>query len=83
MPVENGTVVFVLGIGVVLLFIDDPNHASAVIAAVGLGTGGAVRRLGDTGREIACLRLTTALAEGLRGQQLAAVIQALIAEMPR
>jgi hypothetical protein len=74
---------FVLGIGVVLLFIDDPKHASAVIAAVGVGAGGAVKRLGDTGREIAKLRLVTALSEGLSGEQLGVVIQALIARVPR
>ena len=35
------------------------------------------------GREIANLRLTVALAEGLSGDQLTLVIQALIAKLPR
>lgn len=74
-------IIFVIGIGVVLLFISDPKQAAAVIGAVGLGAGGAVKKLGDTGREIANLRLTTALAEGLSGDQVALVIQALIAKL--
>jgi hypothetical protein len=76
-------IIFVIGIGVALLFISNPKQAAAVVGAVGLGAGGAVKKLGDIGREIANLRLTVALAEGLSGEQLALVIQALIAKLPR
>jgi hypothetical protein len=75
-------IIFVIGIGVALLFINNPKQAAAVVGAVGLGAGGSVKRLGDIGREIANLRLTVALAEGLSGDQLTLVIQALIAKLP-
>jgi hypothetical protein len=76
-------IIFVIGIGVVLIFINNPKQAAAVIGAVGLGAGGAVKKLGDTGREIANLRLTMALAEGLSGEQLTLVVQALITKLRR
>lgn len=74
-------IVFAIGIGVVLLFINDPKQAAVVIGAIGLGAGGAVKKLGDIGREVANLRLTMALAEGISGNQLTLVIQALIAKL--
>src|ERR1700742_2627475 len=50
-------IVFIFGIAVVLLFIDNPKQASAVIAVVGISAGGAAKKLNDVGREIANLRL--------------------------
>jgi hypothetical protein len=53
-----------------------------VIAAVGLGAGGAVNKLGEIGRETANLRLVIALASSLDSDQLALVVQALARKLP-
>ena len=59
--------------------VDDPHRAPAIVGAIGLGAGGAVKKIGETGQEIARLRLIVALAEGLSGDRVTLVIQALLA----
>jgi hypothetical protein len=73
---------FLVGIAVVLFFINDAKQASAVVAAIGLGAGGAVKKLGEIGRETANIRLVIALASSLDSDQLALVVQALARKLP-
>ena len=54
----------------------------AVVAAIGLGAGGAVKKLGEIGRETANIRLVIALASSLDSDQLALVVQALARKLP-
>jgi hypothetical protein len=74
-------VAFVGIILIVLLFIETPKEAAALITASGLGVGGIMSRLREVEREIARSRLLIALVSSLNESNISAVVTILAGKL--
>ena len=74
-------VAFVFAVVVVWIFLDEPKHAAAVLAATGFTVGAILPKLREAEREIARVRLFIALAASLSDAQLPGIVTALAARL--